>query len=93
MKTTIYFDILEARLIIEKYLLTQNITPLTDVWFSFGPPDTDEDAGFYAEIDLKLISMVDYVINGKCGLGLPSTVVDCTTKNIKILRQGVVDVK
>lgn len=47
----------------------------------------------YEDIDPELIKLVDYVIPGKTkGTQLASTVVDCTVKPWKILRQGSVGI-
>lgn len=42
----------------------------------------------YSQLDKQFIKLVDYVIEGKCFIGNVSTVVDCTSKPIKIIRQG-----
>lgn len=46
-----------------------------------------------AKLDKAIAQGVDVIIDaGPCVGGLPSTVVDCTTDPIKVLRQGAVDV-
>lgn len=44
----------------------------------------------FADLDQRLMQMVDAIIAGECKLNQASTVVDCTVKPWKILRQGVV---
>jgi L-threonylcarbamoyladenylate synthase len=44
------------------------------------------------EVDRKLLKLVDFVLEGKTKNKDSSTVVDCTGKQWKILRQGVVNV-
>lgn len=46
----------------------------------------------FEDLDPKLISMVDYVVEGKCDLASSSTVIDCTVNPWKILRQGAVKI-
>lgn len=46
----------------------------------------------YNQLDKSLIKLVDYVIDGKCYLRQPSTVIDCTSEPWKIIRQGAVKV-
>lgn len=63
---------------------------------SIGVPLLGPSANFHGksapskpeELDQELIKMVDCVIPGKCTLGVASTVVDCSGKPWKILRQG-----
>lgn len=47
----------------------------------------------YKDIDKDLIKLVDYVVNGKCSIKKPSTVVDCTKKPWEILRKGTIEIK
>ncbi|HVZ12349.1 MAG TPA: L-threonylcarbamoyladenylate synthase [Patescibacteria group bacterium] len=47
----------------------------------------------YSDLSPELISIVDFVMSGRCSLKKASTVVDCSTKIPKILRRGAVDVK
>lgn len=42
----------------------------------------------FKKLDPKLIKLADFVLKGKSGGGIESTVVDITTGKIKILRQG-----
>lgn len=44
------------------------------------------------QIDQKLISLVDYVLKGDCKLQEISTVIDCSVKPWKIVRQGAVKI-
>lgn len=44
------------------------------------------------QIDQKLMSLVDYVVEGDCKLQEVSTVIDCSAKPWKILRQGAVKI-
>ena len=53
---------------------------------SFG----DEAPDKFSKINKKLISRVDFVLTGKCTKKVPSTVVDCTKKPWRILREGAV---
>lgn len=46
----------------------------------------------FNEIDTKLVQSVDLAINGKSDLRNVSTVIDCTKKPWKILRQGAIKV-
>lgn len=46
----------------------------------------------FEEIDKKLIDMVDFAINLPSGGNIASTVIDCSTYEWKILRQGAVKV-
>ena len=46
----------------------------------------------FEDLDPELIQLVDYVVPGECSVKQPSTVVDCSTKPWKILRQGAVTV-
>lgn len=42
----------------------------------------------YSDLDPRLIKLVDYVVKGDVKLGISSTVLDCTQKPFKIIRQG-----
>lgn len=44
------------------------------------------------EIDQKIIDKVDFVLEGKCKLKKPSTVIDCSEMPWKILRNGAVKI-
>lgn len=47
----------------------------------------------FSELDPKLVKLVDYVLLGECGGNQASTVIDCTQKPWKILREGAVKIK
>lgn len=47
----------------------------------------------FEDLNQELIKKVDYVIKGECQKGKASTVIDCSKKPWRILRQGVVDIK
>lgn len=42
------------------------------------------------DLDPKLVKLVDYVVSGKCLLKKQSTIIDCSQKPWKILREGSV---
>lgn len=42
----------------------------------------------FSELDPEFIKLVDFVIKGEVKLGISSTVLDCTQKPYKIIRQG-----
>lgn len=44
------------------------------------------------DLDEELISKVDFVVAGECPIGKVSTVVDCSGKPWKILRQGAIKI-
>ena len=72
-----------------------------DIITKVGVPILGPSANFHGEstpyefkdLNPKLISLVDYVIDGKCSVKKASTVIDCTKSPWQILRQGVVTVK
>lgn len=47
----------------------------------------------YEDLDPELVKLVDGVVPGVCSVGMASTVVDCTTGHIQIVRQGAVMLK
>jgi L-threonylcarbamoyladenylate synthase len=47
----------------------------------------------FSEIDSTFLEKADFVVSGKCGLGIPSTVLDVTKKPWKIIREGPVSAK
>jgi L-threonylcarbamoyladenylate synthase len=47
----------------------------------------------FEKLDQNLLKLVDYVVYGECTVKQASTVVDCTDRPWKILRQGAVDLK
>lgn len=44
----------------------------------------------FSELNQELIKLVDFVLPGECGSNQASTVIDCSTKPWKILREGAV---
>lgn len=46
----------------------------------------------FEELDPELAKLVDFVLPGKCSLKQASTVVDCTVKPCKIIREGAVEI-
>jgi L-threonylcarbamoyladenylate synthase len=46
----------------------------------------------FTELDPKLCSLVDYVVEGECGGNMPSTIIDCSVKPWKIMREGAVKI-
>lgn len=44
----------------------------------------------FADIDKNFIKRVDFVLKGKCTLGIESTIIDATKEPVKILRMGAV---
>lgn len=46
----------------------------------------------FEELDPRIISLADFVVQGKCKEKAESTVVDATTTPIKILRKGAVNI-
>lgn len=46
----------------------------------------------FKDLNSDLIKLVDFVVNGKCELKKPSTVIDCTKISWEILRQGALKV-
>lgn len=73
---------------------------LLEVIKSLGVPLVAPSANFageptpktFAEVDKKLLNMVDCSIDGKCGGNIASTVIDCSVTPWKILREGAVQV-
>lgn len=47
----------------------------------------------FEDLDNELIKLVDYVVSGKCQLKQPSTVIDCSKKPWRIIRQGAIELK
>lgn len=47
----------------------------------------------FSDLNPELVKLVDFVVEGECGLKQSSTVIDTTVTPWKILRQGAVDVK
>ncbi len=44
----------------------------------------------FKDLDQKLVSVVDFVVHGDTSVGNVSTVIDCSVKPWKILREGAV---
>ncbi|HSA83634.1 MAG TPA: L-threonylcarbamoyladenylate synthase [Patescibacteria group bacterium] len=47
----------------------------------------------FEDLNPELVRLVDYVVQGECSVKLASTVVNCTVKPWKILRQGAIELK
>jgi len=47
----------------------------------------------FEDLDKKLVRLVDYVVSGECSIKQMSTVIDCSKKSWKIVRQGAVELK
>jgi len=47
----------------------------------------------FNELDPKLCSLVDYVLEGDCGGNKPSTIIDCSATPWKIVREGAVHIE
>ncbi|HEY5600719.1 MAG TPA: L-threonylcarbamoyladenylate synthase [Patescibacteria group bacterium] len=45
------------------------------------------------DLDPDIVKKVDFVVEGKSTLGKESTVVDCTSSEIRVLREGAVQIK
>lgn len=46
----------------------------------------------FKDLDKELVKHVDFVVKGKCNLNQESTVIDCSVKPWKILRQGAIKI-
>ena len=65
-----------------------------------GVPILGPSANFHGEktpyeledLDKELIKLVDYVVPGECTLKQPSTVIDCSKKPWKVLREGAIKI-
>jgi L-threonylcarbamoyladenylate synthase len=72
-----------------------------DILSKVGVPILGPSANFHGgvtpykfeDLDPELISLVDYVVEGKCSVKQASTVIDCTKTPWEILRQGLIQVK
>jgi len=77
------------------HLVTQEIIN------KIGVPLLGPSANFHGEntpyelkdLNSKLVSLVDYVVEGECLVKQASTVIDCTRTPWEILRQGAIQVK
>lgn len=47
----------------------------------------------FEDLDKELVKLVDYVLEGECPLKKPSTVIDCSKKPWRIIRQGAMEIK
>lgn len=47
----------------------------------------------FQDLDKELLKLVDFVLEGECGIKQPSTVIDCSVKPWKMLRQGAVRIE
>ncbi len=45
-----------------------------------------------SEVNKKLLTKVDFVLNGECTFRKQSTIIDCTVKPWKVVRQGIVKI-
>ena len=77
--------------------MADHLVPLSII-NSIGVPILGPSANFhgrptpykYEELDKEFINQVDYVVSGECPVGMVSTVVDCSVKPWKIIRQGAI---
>lgn len=46
---------------------------------------------YFDEIDERIINAVDFIVSGECKIKEPSTIIDCTQSDIKIIREGAVE--
>lgn len=46
----------------------------------------------FEDLDKELIKLVDFVVSGECTIKKPSTVIDCSQKPFRILREGALDI-
>ncbi len=77
-----------------------NHKDILDIISNINAPILGTSANFHGErtpftvkdLDPKLVSLVDYVLDGVCNLDQESTVIDVTVKPWKILRQGAIDI-
>lgn len=79
--------------------MPNHLVPYTIIYI-IGVPILGPSANFHGaktpykfeDLDPDFIKLVDYVIPGKCSVGLASTVIDCSVKLWKIIRQGAIDI-
>ncbi|MBI4999339.1 threonylcarbamoyl-AMP synthase [Candidatus Gottesmanbacteria bacterium] len=75
--------------------MADHLVPLSII-NSIGVPILGPSANFhgrptpykYEELDPEFTKLVDYVVPGECPTGMVSTVIDCSIKPWKIIRQG-----
>ena len=46
----------------------------------------------FEDLDKELINLVDFVVPGECTIKKPSTVIDCSQKPFRILREGALSI-
>lgn len=46
----------------------------------------------FEELDSELVKFVDFVLPGWCTMKKPSTVIDCSQKPFRVLREGAIDI-
>lgn len=46
----------------------------------------------FEDLDQNLMKLVDYVVEGECVVGVASTVIDCSEKPWKVVREGAISV-
>jgi len=47
----------------------------------------------FSDLNPELVKLVDFVVKGECGLKKASTVIDCSVKPWRILREGAVELQ
>lgn len=78
-----------------------NYPPVLDLIRSAGKPIIGTSANFHdrpavgriKDLDENFKKLVDYIVSGECSLKKESTVVDCTGRNLKILRLGALRIR
>lgn len=73
-----------------KDLISQVGVPIIGTSANF---HTQKAVADFKDLDVKFVKLVDCAIEGRCELGVESTVVDATINPFKILRRGAVAVK
>lgn len=46
----------------------------------------------FEDLDRELIKLVDFVVSGECTIKKPSTVIDCSQKPFRVLREGAITI-
>jgi L-threonylcarbamoyladenylate synthase len=75
-----------------------NHTIILDIIRGVGVPILGPSANFHGDptpyrqkdLNAEFVGLVDFVVPGRCSVGLASTVVDCSSVPPKVLRQGAV---
>jgi len=75
---------------IVKYLIEKVGVPIIGTSANFHKMKTPKS---YKELDPKLRKIVDFIIKGECDLKSESTVVDATGSELRIIRQGAVNIE